>query len=146
MKKNPYTMVSVEKWKEHFKKMATKSYPKEAMYIVSQSGRGLGRNGLSKTIYQIRTPSSGSGGKPTIEIVSPVSSSLERARALVKTKAIKKKKKSKSSNKTSGSQTVKTSKKKKKNKKKTGAKKPKVAKPKKKVPKKQTKKVNKKKK
>ena len=132
-------MVSVEKWKEHFKKMATKSFPKEAMYVVSQSGRGLGRNGYNKTIYQIRTPASGSGGKPTIELVSPVSTSLERARALVKTKAIKKKKKSKSSSKASGGQTVNTSKKnktkKKSNKKKkepAGTKKAKVKKPKKK--------------
>ena len=87
-------MVSVEKWKNHFKRLAHKAFPKEDMYIVAQSGRGLGRNSYKRTLYQIRTPSGSGGGKPTVEIVSPVASTLERAKALTKT--IKRKKKTKS--------------------------------------------------
>ena len=86
-------MVSVEKWKNHFKRLAHKTFPKEDMYIVAQSGRGLGRNSYRRTLYQIRTPSGSGGGKPTIEIVSPVASTLGRAEALTKT--IKRKRKPK---------------------------------------------------
>ena len=90
-------MVSVEKWKSHFKRLAHKAFPHEDMYIVAQSGRGLGRNAYRRTFYQIRTPAGGSGGKPTIEIVSPVASDLGRARALTKsTKSIKRKTRKKS--------------------------------------------------
>ena len=79
-------MVSVEKWKSHFKRFAHKAYPNEDMYIVAQSGRGLGRNAYKRTLYQIRTPIGNTNAKPTIEIVSPVASNLERAKALTKTK------------------------------------------------------------
>ena len=90
-------MVSVEKWKNHFKRLAHKAFPNEDMYIISQSGRGLGRNSYKKTLYQIRTPAGGTGGKPTIEIVSPVASQLGRARSLAKTeKTIKRKGRKKS--------------------------------------------------
>lgn len=88
-------MVSVEKWKNHFKRLAHKAFPHEDMYIVAQSGRGLGRNSYKRTLYQIRTASGTGGGKPTVEIVSPIASTLGRAKALTKT--IKRKKKAKSS-------------------------------------------------
>ena len=85
-------MVSVEKWKSHFKRLAHKAFPHEDMYIVTQSGRGLGRNSYNRTLYQIRTPTGASAGKPTVEIVSPIASTLGRAKALTKTIKRKKKK------------------------------------------------------
>ena len=128
-------MVSVEKWKEHFKKLAQRSLPHEDMYLVSQIGRGVGK----RSLYQIRPPAGGSSGKPTIELVSPVSSSLERARAIVQSKSIKKKTKKKSASSKVGTQTATTSKPKKKKKKATGEakkkKKPKAKTDKKKKPK-----------
>ena len=106
-------MVSVEKWKNHFKRLAHKAFPHEDMYIVAQSGRGIGRNAYRRTLYQICTPTGGSGGKPTIEIVSPVASTLGRAKALTKTIKRKKSKKSSSKGKTSGTRKKSSSKKKK---------------------------------
>ena len=90
-------MVSVEKWKSHFKRLAHKAFPHEDMYIVTQSGRGLGRNSYKRTLYQIRTPAGSSSGKPTVEIVSPIASTLGRAEALTKTIKRKKKKTTSSS-------------------------------------------------
>lgn len=120
-------MVSVEKWKDHFKRLAHKSFPHEDMYIVSQSGRGLGRNAYKKTLYQIRAPKF-SNTKPTIEIVSPVASTLQRAKALTKaSKGIKSKGKKKSSSSSKGSGGKKKSPKSKAPKKKTGPKKKKAA-------------------
>ena len=119
-------MVSVEKWKNHFKRFAHKAFPGEDVYIVPQTGRGLGRNAYKKTLYQIRTPAGNSSSKPTIEIVSPVASSVERAKALTKT--IKKRRKKKSSSTATKPQGRKKGKGRKKKKKKSGPKKKKAAK------------------
>ena len=49
-------MVLVEKWKEHFRRMAQKGHMHEDdIFIVNQSGRGLGRNAYSKcNLYKVR--------------------------------------------------------------------------------------------
>ncbi len=82
-------MVSVEQWKSHFKKLAHKAYPSEDMYIVNQTGRGLGRNSYKKTLYRVRSAKEPSGPNPTVQIVSPVAQAVEQARALVKSQPIK---------------------------------------------------------
>ena len=42
-------MVLIEKWKEHFRHMAQKGHMHEDdIFIVNQSGRGLGRNAYPK--------------------------------------------------------------------------------------------------
>ena len=43
-----FKMVSVEKWKEHFCRRAHQTFPKEEMYIVNQTGHGLGHNAYSR--------------------------------------------------------------------------------------------------
>ena len=83
-------MVSVETWKKHFKSMAHKSFPNEAMYIVNQSGRGLGRNAFNKTTYKIRG-SPKKSEQAVIEIVSPVAQEVERAKVLLGREPIKRK-------------------------------------------------------
>ena len=108
-------MVSVEKWKEHFKRLAQRSHPHESMFIVSQSGRGLGRNTNNKKLYQIRTPAVSS----TIEMVTPMGSSLTNGGSMVKSSGIKRKKKSKPASRNTGRPTDKTSAKNKPKKKKT---------------------------
>ena len=75
-------MVSVEQWKNHFKQLAHREFPNEDMYIVNQSGRGLGRG---KNVYKVRKPAAGQ-----VNIVSPVAQTVNRARALMKKKRIKK--------------------------------------------------------
>ena len=83
-------MVSVETWKRHFKSMAHKAFPNEDMYIVNQSGRGLGRNAFNRTTYKIRgSPSKGKNA--VIEIVSPVAQEVERAKVLLGSEPIKRK-------------------------------------------------------
>ena len=74
-------MVSIEKWKKHFRRMAQKGHMHEDdIFIVNQSGRGLGRNAYPKrTLYKVRktirnTP---------VTIVSPVVGNLDRAKALM---------------------------------------------------------------
>lgn len=128
-------MVSVESWKKHFRRMAHKSFPSEDMYLVGQSGRGLGRNSYNRTTYKIRGSSPTKSDKSTIEIVSPVAQELERAKVLIGPKSIKGKGSGKKCSKKSGRCTGKVKKKKstkgkstakkgkKTNKKKTGGKK-----------------------
>ncbi len=82
-------MVSVEQWKNHFKKLAHKAYPSDDMYIVNQTGRGLGRNSYKKTLYRVRPSKESSGPNPTVQLVSPVAQAVEQARALVKSQPIK---------------------------------------------------------
>ena len=74
-------MILIEKWKEHFRHMAQKANMNEDdIFIVNQSGRGLGRNTYPKhTLYKVRktirnTP---------VTIVSPVVGNLDRAKALM---------------------------------------------------------------
>ena len=92
-------MVSIEKWKGHFRHMAQKGHTHEDdIFIVNQSGRGLGRNAYSKrTLYKVRKTI----GNTPVTIVSPVVGNLDRAKALMeggggggkrKKKTIKKKK------------------------------------------------------
>ena len=70
-------MVSIERWKEQYKCLASQSYPNEDVYIVPQSGRGLGRNAYpkKKTLYKIKKPSVNSTKE--IQIVSPVAASIK---------------------------------------------------------------------
>ena len=72
-------MVSIEKWKEHFKRMAQKGHTHEDdIFIVNQSGRGLGRNAYPKhTLYKVRKTI----GNTPITIVSLVVGNLDRAKA-----------------------------------------------------------------
>lgn len=74
-------MVSIEKWKEHFRHMAQKGHMHEDdIFIVNQSGRGLGRNAYPKcTLYKVRKTI----GNTPITIVSPVVGNLDRAKALM---------------------------------------------------------------
>ena len=115
-------MVSVEKWKRHFRSMAHKAFPEEDMYIVNQTGRGLGRNAFNRTTYKVRTPES-TGPNPPLNIVSPVAQSLEQAKALVKSEPIKKRYTRKKNRKTRGRSTGRIVKKPKKKKKKKTTKK-----------------------
>ena len=74
-------MVLIEKWKEHFRCMAQKGHtPEDDIFIVNQSGRGLGRNAYPKhTLYKVRKTI----GNSPVTIVSPVVGNLERAKALM---------------------------------------------------------------
>ena len=74
-------MVSIEKWKEHFRRMGSKGHTHEDdIFIVNQSGRGLGRNAYPKcTLYKARKTI----GNTPITIVSPVVENLDRAKALM---------------------------------------------------------------
>ena len=76
-------MVSIEKWKEHFRCIAQKGHMHEDdIFIVNQSGCGSGRNVYPKcTLYKVRKTI---GGTTPITIVSPVAGNLDRARALMK--------------------------------------------------------------
>lgn len=83
-------MVSVESWKRHFRSMAHRAFPNEDMYVVNQTGRGIGRNSFNRTTYKIRgTPSKSDNA--VIEIVSPVAQEIERAKVLLGRQAIKRK-------------------------------------------------------
>ena len=75
-------MVSKEKWKEHFRCMAQKGHMHEDdIFIVNQSGWGLGRNAFPKcTLYKVRKTV---GGTTPITIASPVAGNLDRARAFL---------------------------------------------------------------
>ena len=75
-------MVSIEKWKEHFRHMAQKGLMHEDdIFIVNQSGRGLGRNAYPKhTLYKVKKTI----GNTPVTIVSPVVGNLDRAKALLK--------------------------------------------------------------
>ena len=74
-------MVLIEKWKEHFRHMAQKGHTHEDdIFIVNQSGRGLGRNAYPKcTLYKVRKTI----GNTPVTIVSPVVGNLDRAKALM---------------------------------------------------------------
>ena len=74
-------MVSIEKWKEHFRCMAQRGHTHEDdIFIVNQSGRGLGRNAYPKhTLYKVRKTI----GNTPVTIVSPVVGNLDRAKALM---------------------------------------------------------------
>ena len=74
-------MVLIEKWKEHFRHMAQKGHMHEDdIFIVNQSGRGLGRNAyLKHTLYKVRKTI----GNTPVTIVLPVVGNLDRAKALM---------------------------------------------------------------
>ena len=74
-------MVLIEKWKEHFRHMTQKGHMHEDdIFIVNQSGRGLGRNAYPKcTLYKVRKTI----GNTPITIVSPVVGNLDRAKTLM---------------------------------------------------------------
>ena len=74
-------MVSIEKWKEHFKRMAQKGHMHEDdIFILNQSGCGLGRNAyLKHTLYKVRKTI----GNTPITIVSSVAGNIDRAKALM---------------------------------------------------------------
>ena len=74
-------MVLIEKWKEHFRCMAQKGHMHEDdIFIVNQSGRGLGRNAYPKcTLYKARKTI----GNTPVAIVLQVVGNLDRAKALM---------------------------------------------------------------
>ena len=74
-------MVLIEKWKEHFKRMAQKGHMHEDdIFILNQSGHGLGRNAYPKcTLYEVRKTI----GNTPITIVSSVAGNIDRAKALM---------------------------------------------------------------
>ena len=77
-------MVSVEKWKEHFQRQVHRTFPKEEMYIVNQTGHGLGCNAYSRcTMYKVQCTS---GPNPSVEIVSAIAQSLNRAKYILEGK------------------------------------------------------------
>lgn len=108
---------TVGQWTNHFKRFAHRAFPQEDMYVVNQSGRGLGgRNAYKPTVYKIRgTPDA--GPPPPVAIVSDVAANIERARAEVKRESLKegggKKKRSSSSSARRGHKKKKTTTKKK---------------------------------
>ena len=66
-----FKMVSVEKWKEHFCRQAHRTFPKEEMYIVNQTGHGLGRKAYSRqAMYKVQHTSG--SPNPSVEMVSPI--------------------------------------------------------------------------
>ena len=71
----------IEKWKEHFRHMVQKDHTHEDdIFIVNQSGRGLGRNEYPKlTLYKVRKTI----GNTPVTIVSPLVGNLDRTRALM---------------------------------------------------------------
>ena len=84
-------MVSIEKWKEHFRCMAQKGHMHEDILIVNQPGCGLGRNAYPKcTLYLVRKTI---GGNTPTTIDLPVAGNLDRARALMEGGGGKRKKK-----------------------------------------------------
>lgn len=93
-------MVSVEQWKAHFKQLAHREFPNEDVYLVNQTGRGLGRNSYNRNVYKVRKPSSSQ-----VNIVSPVAQTVNRARALMKKKTIKKRATSKNDSRSVGRST-----------------------------------------
>ena len=74
-------MVSIEKWKEHFKCMAQRGLTHEDnILILNQSGCGLGRNAYPKhTLYKVRKTI----GNTPVTIVSSVAGNIDRAKALM---------------------------------------------------------------
>ena len=74
-------MVLIEKCKEHFRHMAQKGHThKDDIFIVNQSGRGLGRNAYPKhTLYKVRKTI----GNTPVTIVLPVVGNLDRAKAFM---------------------------------------------------------------
>ena len=120
-------MVSVESWKRHFKSMADRSFPNDDMYIVNQTGRGLGRNAYNRTTYKIRS-SPKKSDNAVIEIVSPVAQEVERAKVLLGRQPIKRKACKKKGSSKRGRCSGKVSKRKTKKKKKAPAKKRKTTK------------------
>ena len=74
-------MVSIEKWKEHFKCMALKGHMHEDdIFILNQSGCGLGRNSYPKhTLYKVRKTI----GNTPVTIVSSIVGNIDRAKALM---------------------------------------------------------------
>ena len=86
-------MVLIEKWKKHFRHMAQKGHMHEDdIFIVNQSGQGLGRNAYPKhTLNKIRKTIG--GGTTPITIVSPLAGNLDRARALMQEGGGKRRKK-----------------------------------------------------
>lgn len=111
-------MVSVEKWKEHFKRLTSRLHSPDDVYLVNQTGRGLGRNAYpKKVLYKVRSNAPSSPAK--VEIVSPVAQNVNQARALIKGGGIKKTHKGKGSISKKGRGKGKKSKPNKKKKKKT---------------------------
>ena len=74
-------MVSIEKWKEHFKRMAQKGHMHEDdIFILNQSGSGLGRNAYPiRTLYKVRKTI----GNTPVTIVSSIMGNIDRAKALM---------------------------------------------------------------
>ena len=74
-------MVSIEKWKEHFKHMAQKGHMHEDdIFILNQSGHGLRRNAYPKcTLYKVRKTI----GNTPVAIVSSVVGNIDKAKALM---------------------------------------------------------------
>ena len=75
-------MVLIEKWKEHFRHMAPKGHMHEDdIFIVNQSGWGLGRNTNPEHIlFKVRKTI---GGTTPKTIVSPGAGNIDRARPLM---------------------------------------------------------------
>ena len=76
-----FKMVSVDKWKEHFRLQARHLFPKvDRMFVVNQEECGLGRK---HPWYKIRRSS---GPNLSLQIVSPVVQSIKRASYMLKDK------------------------------------------------------------
>ena len=71
---------------KHFQSMAHKAFPREDMYIVNKSSRGLRRNSFGRTMYKVWNSD---GPKCTVEIVSLVAQAVDRAKALISPKSIR---------------------------------------------------------
>ena len=86
-------MVSIEKWKEHFRHMGQKGHTHEDdIFVLNQSGRGLGRNAYPKhTLYKVRKTI----GNTPVTIVSPAVGNLDRTKALMEGRGGGKRKKKK---------------------------------------------------
>ena len=106
---------NLEKWKNHFRKMAEGKVPLEQVYVISQKGRGLGTNRNGKVLYGVKNQY----GSGTVN-VSPVQQGIQQAKSELKTeygmsgnslygKRIKRKKTGKSKSKSTGRQGRRTS-------------------------------------
>ena len=105
--------ISLEKWKEHFINMAKGNVPLEQVYVLSQKGRGIGRNRKGKIMYGI----SNQKGSGSLD-VTPIEQGIEQAKSLLESdyginpKSIKGHSSHKKSSKSSRHQTSKNKKKK----------------------------------
>jgi hypothetical protein len=76
----------------HFRRFSHKLQSPDDVYLVNQTGRGLGRNAYPKSaMYRVRGGSTGVSAPSKVEVVSPVAQSVNQAKALISSEKSRKK-------------------------------------------------------